>query len=91
MSRIARRFVISGRVQGVGFRFFTLACATRAGIDGWVRNLPDGRVEAEASGPAMVLDEFARDLAAGPRGARVEHVEITEIEPFKTTDGFRVR
>jgi len=91
MSRVARRFVVSGRVQGVGFRFFTLACAARAGIDGWVRNLPDGRVEAEASGAARALDEFARDLAAGPRGARVEHVEMTEIEPFETPDGFRIR
>jgi len=91
MPRMARRFVISGRVQGVGFRFFTLACATRAGIDGWVRNLPDGRVEAEASGAARALDEFARDIAAGPRGARVDHVEMTDIEPVETRDGFRIR
>jgi acylphosphatase len=56
-----------------------------------LRNLPDGRVEVEASGAAKALDEFAREIADGPHGARIEHVEMTEIEPFKTSDGFRIR
>ena len=58
--RIARRYLVSGRVQGVGFRFFADAVAQREGLHGWVRNLPDGRVEALAEGEADALDRFER-------------------------------
>ena len=54
--RVARHFLISGRVQGVGFRYFTQAAAGREGLHGWVRNLPDGRVEVEAEGDADAIE-----------------------------------
>ena len=69
--RIARRFVISGRVQGVGFRWFTQDTAAREGATGWVRNLPDGRVEALVEGDEESVTRVERALRTGPRGARV--------------------
>ena len=68
---VARRFVISGRVQGVGFRYFTQDWALREGATGWVRNLPDGRVEAHVEGEAESVTRIERALRTGPRGARV--------------------
>ncbi len=55
---VARHFLIGGRVQGVGFRFFTEDAAIREGLHGWVRNLPDGRVEMVVEGKASELDQF---------------------------------
>jgi acylphosphatase len=72
--RVARRFVISGRVQGVGFRWFTHDAASREGVVGWVRNLPDGRVEALVEGEREAVTRVERALHTGPRGARVEKV-----------------
>ena len=88
--RVARRFVISGRVQGVGFRYFTHAAATRENIHGWVRNLPDGRVEAAAEGDADALDRFERALRHGPPGARVEQLDIEHAVPDGRDTGFTV-
>jgi acylphosphatase len=79
--RVARRYIISGRVQGVGFRFFTEAAAMREGIDGWVRNLPDGRVEVAAEGDAEAMDRFERAVRHGPPAARVDDVDVTENVP----------
>lgn len=79
--RVARRFVISGRVQGVGFRWFTQDAASREGATGWVRNLPDGRVEALVEGEAEAVTRVERALRSGPRGARVEDVIVDEQEP----------
>jgi acylphosphatase len=79
--RIARRFVISGRVQGVGFRWFTKDVAVREGITGWVRNLPDGRVEALAEGDEEAVTRVERLLRQGPPGARVQSVN-TMTEEF---------
>jgi acylphosphatase len=89
--RVARHFLISGRVQGVGFRFFTEAAARREGLHGWVRNLPDGRVEAAAEGEAEALERFERTLRQGPRGARVEHVDVTDDVPAGREGGFSIR
>jgi acylphosphatase len=86
--RIARRFIISGRVQGVGFRWFTRDAADREGVHGWVRNLPDGRVEANAEGDADALERFERALRHGPRGARVDEVEVDAIAPTGRDTGF---
>jgi acylphosphatase len=86
--RVARRFLISGRVQGVGFRYFTEAVAAREGVHGWVRNLPDGRVEAAAEGDAEALERFERALRHGPR---VEAVEVDEDVPQGRETGFAVR
>jgi acylphosphatase len=79
--RVARRFVISGRVQGVGFRYFTQEVALREGVTGWVRNLPSGQVEALAEGDAEAVTRVERALRAGPRGARVDAVDVDDEEP----------
>jgi acylphosphatase len=89
--RVARRYIISGRVQGVGFRYFTEAAAAREGIHGWVRNLPDGRVEASAEGEADAVDRFESKLRHGPPGARVEDVDVEDTVPSGRDAGFSVR
>jgi acylphosphatase len=76
---VARRFLISGRVQGVGFRWFARDAAVREGVGGWVRNLPDGRVEALVEGEADAVTRVEQALRSGPRGARVDSVHV-EIE-----------
>ena len=87
---VARRYLISGRVQGVGFRYFTEATAAREGILGWVRNTPDGRVEVVAEGDAEALERFERRLRHGPRGARVERVDVDDTMPAGET-GFTIK
>ena len=79
---VARRYFISGMVQGVGFRYFTQDEAERLGLCGFVRNLRDGRVEAYAIGPAERLDRLRTILERGPRGAMVQQVneQAAEIE-----------
>jgi acylphosphatase len=89
--RVARRFLVSGRVQGVGFRYFTEEAAYREGIHGWVRNLPDGRVEVVAEGERVAIDRFERAIAQGPRGARVEAVEVSDEVPSGRETGFSIR
>ncbi len=86
--RIARRYLISGRVQGVGFRYFTQAVAFREGVHGWVRNLPDGRVEAAAEGDAEAIERFEHNIRHGPPGARVERVEVDDSVPDARETGF---
>jgi len=88
--RLARRYLIRGRVQGVGFRYFLDAAALREGIHGWVRNLPDGGVEALAEGDADALERFERALRHGPPGARVDHVEVEGSVPSGRDTGFAV-
>ena len=73
---VARRFVISGRVQGVGFRWFAHDAARREGVTGWVRNLPDGRVEAHVEGEDEAVTRVERALRSGPPGARVQTVTV---------------
>lgn len=80
--RVARRFVVSGRVQGVGFRYFTADAARREGLGGSVRNLEDGSVEVIADGEAESMLRFERALRQGPSRARVEHVRVEETEPL---------
>jgi acylphosphatase len=79
--RVARRFVISGRVQGVGFRWFAHDAAAREGVTGWVRNLADGRVEALVEGEEEAVARMERALRSGPRGARVHDVFVDDQEP----------
>ena len=88
---VARRYLISGRVQGVGFRYFTEATAAREGILGWVRNTPDGRVEVVAEGDAEALERFERSLRHGPRGARVERVDVDDTSPTGRETGFTIK
>ena len=75
-----RRFYVSGRVQGVGYRFFALDAAQRHGVTGYARNLLDGRVEVYAVGTAAQLEALFTDLQRGPRLARVEDVSHSEAE-----------
>jgi acylphosphatase len=79
--KVARRFVISGHVQGVGFRWFTQDTARREGVAGWVRNLADGRVEAIVEGDEESVTRVERAIRTGPRGARIERVEVDVEEP----------
>ena len=89
--RIARRYVLSGRVQGVGFRYFTQDAARREGLNGYVLNRDDGSVEAVAEGEAESLERFERALRRGPSKSRVEHVLIDEINPDQGNTGFHIR
>ena len=89
--RIARRFLISGRVQGVGFRYYTHDVATREGVTGYVRNLPDGRVEALIEGDEEAVISVERALRMGPGGARVGTVDVATEEPSGAYKSFTVR
>jgi acylphosphatase len=89
--RIARRFVISGRVQGVGFRWFARDAATREGVAGWVTNLADGRVEAFVEGEEEAVVRLERKLRTGPPGARVRHVTVIEDDATGNLTGFAIR
>jgi acylphosphatase len=88
--KVARRFVISGDVQGVGYRFFAQRAAARHQIVGYVKNLSDGCVEALAEGPAAHVEAFKNDLATGPRFGRVDHVEELNLDPTGTYSSFRI-
>lgn len=89
--RVARHFLITGRVQGVGFRYFAQAVADREGLHGWVRNLSDGRVEVTAEGEADAIERFEHAVRHGPRGARVEAVDVSSEIPDGRETGFFVR
>ncbi|MDJ0961223.1 MAG: acylphosphatase [Acidimicrobiia bacterium] len=82
---------VSGRVQGVGFRVSTEWKARSLRLAGWVRNLPDGRVEFFAQGPPDRVVEFAGWLEVGPRAARPEHVALTPVPPDPNLTSFTVR
>ena len=83
------RVTIAGRVQGVFFRASCAEAARRRGLSGWVRNLPDGRVEAVFEGPDADVDALVAWCRIGPPHAGVETVETAE-EPLSGEDGFRV-
>jgi len=78
-TRTARRYRISGRVQGVGFRYFAERAAHSIGVSGYVRNCADGSVEVYAIGEVSALEVLRNRLTEGPRSARVEEVEETEV------------
>lgn len=88
---VARRFVIGGRVQGVGFRMFAEAAAVREGVHGFVRNLDDGRVEALVEGEQASVDRVELALRRGPGGARVETFEVEPAAPSHRATGFFIR
>jgi len=88
---LARRYLISGRVQGVGYRMFAQRAASEAGIRGWVRNLSDGRVEAHAIGPAAALEDFEAQLRRGPALGEVRGVEAIDGVADAKIEGFDIR
>jgi acylphosphatase len=88
---VARRFLIAGRVQGVGFRYFAQAAAMREGVHGWVRNLDDGSVEAQVEGDQESVDRVEASLRRGPAGARVESFASEPATPSYRATGFLIR
>jgi acylphosphatase len=88
--KIARRFFISGDVQGVGFRFFAQRAAARHQVVGFVKNLDDGRVEALAEGPPQNVEAFKDELATGPRFSSVDYFEEINLEPSGSYSSFRI-
>lgn len=88
---VARRFLIGGRVQGVGFRMFAEAAAAREGVHGYVRNLEDGRVEVLVEGEQASVDRVELSLRRGPAGARIETFDAEPAAPSYRATGFFIR
>jgi acylphosphatase len=86
----AKRYVVRGRVQGVGFRWFVEREAHMLGIAGWVRNNHDGSVEVLAQGTRDQLSGLHSRLREGPRAARVDAVEVSEAPPVQGLAVFRI-
>jgi acylphosphatase len=87
---IRRRVVVHGRVQGVFFRETARRRAQSAGVAGWIRNVPGGMVEAVFEGEAAAVERLVAFCREGPRGARVEWVDVVSEEPERL-EGFAVR
>jgi acylphosphatase len=81
MDLTAKRIIVHGRVQGVGFRYFARHVGTRLGLTGDVRNCPDSTVEIIVEGPAPKVSEFIREMERGPSLAQVRRVEVADIPP----------
>lgn len=90
MGKVAWKFLIRGEVQGVGYRFFAQRAAARHQVLGHVRNCADGSVEVVAEGFANEVEEFKKDLVAGPQWSRVEQVEAIHLEPTGQYASFRI-
>ena len=87
----ARRYWVSGSVQGVGYRFFAVRAAQRLGLAGFVRNLNDGRVEVYAIGASRELDDLRQELERGPRAASVSGVAEEPADLLlRFSDGFSI-
>jgi acylphosphatase len=81
-TKICVHVLVSGLVQGVNYRWFTLDTAANLGLTGWVRNLPDGRVEAEIEGEKVVVERMIEAMRVGPRVAQVTDLEVNE-QPYQ--------
>jgi acylphosphatase len=91
MARInARRFLVSGRVQGVGYRYFAQQSAQQTGVTGWAKNLSDGSVEVHANGSQEQLEDFEARLRIGPRFSDVRSVQASEVAVLELS-GFHIR
>ena len=91
MAKARAHIVISGRVQGVSFRYYTMQEAQTRNIVGWVRNLWDGRVEAVFEGEQEAVDQMLAWSRKGPPSAQVEEVKVTPGEPTGEFESFRIR
>jgi len=91
MEKSAVLINVSGRVQGVGFRYFARQQATPRGIMGWVRNLPDGSVEIWAESPREVIDDFIVRIRRGPTFGHVDDLDVRWTEPTGSYSGFDIR
>ena len=83
--------VVHGLVQGVGFRWFVARRADGLGLSGYVRNLYDGSVEAEAEGDRSLIEQFIKEVRIGPRSAQVRDLSLDWIEPLRRQSGFVIR
>ena len=81
---------VSGRVQGVGFRYFCRGLAERSGLSGWVKNMPNGEVELEAQGPQESVGKFLEEVKKAFPGARVENLKTDERPPEPGAQGFEI-
>ena len=90
MAVIARHLSITGRVQGVFYRAWTREQAERLGVTGWVRNCPDGQVEAHVEGDQAAVEQMIERLRDGPPAANVENLRVWDADTFDF-DGFEVR
>ena len=88
--QVGKRFLVAGRVQGVGYRYFARDAALREGIAGTVQNLDDGRVEVVACGDAEAMTRFEIALRRGPAGARVQDVQVEPGPPGAGAPDFRI-
>jgi acylphosphatase len=88
---VAKRYLVSGRVQGVGFRYYVQDHAAVEGVHGHVRNLPDGRVEVLVEGDDESVLRVERALRRGPSGARVDDVVVERAVPSGRATGFSVK
>lgn len=82
--------LLSGRVQGVGFRYYAARAARELGVTGWVRNRDDGKVEIEAAGAPDRVREFAARIRQGPGGARVAEVRELPLDRVPDREGFEI-
>ena len=89
-SRKFRRYLVKGRVQGVGFRWFVEREARMIGVGGWVRNRDDGAVEVLASGTDEQLGTLYDKLREGPRAARIDGVDVDDAAPFSGYQTFQI-
>lgn len=90
MSLIRRHLLISGRVQGVCFRYYTRQAAQNNGVTGWVRNLPDGRVEAVFEGAEQAVTATLNWCRQGPEHARVDQIDICELPATGEFSDFQI-
>jgi acylphosphatase len=90
MDRQRAHVLIAGRVQGVNFRASAQAQARSIGVEGWVRNLDDGRVEAVFEGAATAVKHMISWCHSGPRSARIDHVDVEWEQPTGQERGFRI-
>jgi acylphosphatase len=90
LNLIARHYLISGRVQGVGFRYFAERAAREAGVAGWVRNIADGRVEVHAEGTRAQIERFEASVRRGPSRSEIRGFEWSEDSPTQS-DAFEIR
>ena len=91
MTQVFRRYLVTGRVQGVGFRWFVEREARLIGVGGWVRNRDDGRVEVLASGSNAQLGSLYDKLRAGPPAARIDKVEVEDAAEFSEYKTFQIK
>ena len=87
---IRAHLLVQGRVQGVGFRAFVQSQAIRRELKGWVKNLPDGRVESEVEGDEPLVNEFIQTVRRGPSLSRVQNVDLEWINPRGRDSSFEI-